>query len=379
MTERYRAFEGYALAEKSGIWIYKIMTEEAITVKEKPKNKMCACGGKLLPLHYVYQYDEEGHKILSGEKCSVCGQNYFSAKTMAFLEEIFILQEKAAEELEKENQFDVLLADMQKDNKGNIEVGFAACNKHLMSLKSKAEQSKNKGTEKVAENISKCLLGVKQIVAWDEEAYAAFMDFMRKEGQVVPEHDLILLKELMAAGLSKKKLEEMDHRMKRSYISKGTASNAMYMRGLLQKLHRAYENMKEKQTSAKGTKSRGCGAFERKREILREVTITEESLRKMQERGLHLLNGSEKNAGSFLGKCLRKSFAPRRKLRWGKYGTLDVKKLDCKERTCPGKRGEREFVWKRIANVSLVLNQSLKCITSQGVTTYQESRKEIKS
>jgi mRNA interferase MazF len=83
-------FDGYQFNVEKANGRYECVSERPIKIAIFEKGrKQCKCGEKLVPLAYVYDDGYTKSMTLTGRKCSCCGQNYFTAKTVSKCELAF--------------------------------------------------------------------------------------------------------------------------------------------------------------------------------------------------------------------------------------------------------------------------------------------------
>ena len=89
INENLQEYNGYEIIEKNGKCIYMITKNSPLNVIVQEKgDSLCKCGGKLAMLIYVHNDGIVSNKI-SGKKCTLCGRNYFTPKTVKNKEQFF--------------------------------------------------------------------------------------------------------------------------------------------------------------------------------------------------------------------------------------------------------------------------------------------------
>ena len=84
----YRVFEGYSLEKQKTVWRYSCSSEVPINAFVRIKNeKHCHCGSELVLLAYQYVGAGKQSQKMHGRKCPVCGNNYFTMKTISLYPE----------------------------------------------------------------------------------------------------------------------------------------------------------------------------------------------------------------------------------------------------------------------------------------------------
>lgn len=83
-SQVYPNFEGYIINKNKSVARYEYNSSEPINCHlGKSKMSTCACGGSVVPLAYVFETEKEKSNILLGKKCTKCGNNYFTEKTIS--------------------------------------------------------------------------------------------------------------------------------------------------------------------------------------------------------------------------------------------------------------------------------------------------------
>jgi mRNA-degrading endonuclease toxin of MazEF toxin-antitoxin module len=83
-------FEGYQFNTEKANSRYEYISERPLKIEIiENGRKQCKCGAKLVPLAYVYDDGHTRSMNLIGRKCSYCGQNYFTEKTVSKCELAF--------------------------------------------------------------------------------------------------------------------------------------------------------------------------------------------------------------------------------------------------------------------------------------------------
>ena len=111
----YRVFEGYSLEKQKTVWRYSCSSEVPINAFVRIKNeKHCHCGSELVLLAYQYVATGKQSQKMHGRKCPVCGNNYFTMKTISLYPEAYsveneinvaLAQEKSAPEITNDEQY----------------------------------------------------------------------------------------------------------------------------------------------------------------------------------------------------------------------------------------------------------------------------------
>ena len=88
----YLLFDNYKLNTDKVIPRYECNSSIPLRVSKRTTDmRMCKCGGELVPLAYVFDNGIIRSRTMHGRKCSYCGHNYFTMKTIALCEEAFLI------------------------------------------------------------------------------------------------------------------------------------------------------------------------------------------------------------------------------------------------------------------------------------------------
>ena len=80
----YKTFDGFSLEKQKTVWRYSCSSEVPINTFVRIKNgKNCHCGSELVLLAYQYVAAGKQSQKMHGRKCPVCGNNYFTRKTIS--------------------------------------------------------------------------------------------------------------------------------------------------------------------------------------------------------------------------------------------------------------------------------------------------------
>lgn len=85
-SQTYPAFKGYTINKKKAVARYEYSSSEPINCHlGKSRMSRCTCGGSVVSLAYVFETKTEKSNILLGKKCTKCGNNFFTSKTISLL------------------------------------------------------------------------------------------------------------------------------------------------------------------------------------------------------------------------------------------------------------------------------------------------------
>lgn len=103
-SQVYPNFEGYIINKNKSVARYEYNSSEPINCHlGKSKMSTCACGGSVVPLAYVFETEKEKSNILLGKKCTKCGNNYFTEKTISLFPSAFNIEDVQCDEEEQES------------------------------------------------------------------------------------------------------------------------------------------------------------------------------------------------------------------------------------------------------------------------------------
>ncbi len=90
----YVLFDKYKLNREKSTVRYECFFDYPLKVLLRSTNmKICRCGGSLIPLAYRFDNGVVKSRTLIGRKCSQCGCNYFTTKTISQCEDAFCVEE----------------------------------------------------------------------------------------------------------------------------------------------------------------------------------------------------------------------------------------------------------------------------------------------
>lgn len=97
-SQVYPTFEGYKINKDKSVPRYEYRSSKPIKCHiGKSKMSLCVCGGSVVPLAYVFENDKENSNILLGKKCTKCGNNFFTEKTISLLPKGFYVVAESAD------------------------------------------------------------------------------------------------------------------------------------------------------------------------------------------------------------------------------------------------------------------------------------------
>lgn len=258
----YRVFDGYSLGKQKTLWRYSCSSEVPINTLVCIKNeKHCHCGSKLVLLAYQYVAAGKQSQKMHGRKCPVCGNNYFTMKTISLYPEAYsienetddtLVQEKAdleiindeqyqAEKTYIEDKIEFLFIDMEwnqksgtKDLEGRepIQIGLLGADACLEETKlfSKGIRLTDVNTlteetcrithagvdtimranslEEVFKRVKKSFPKFKYVVVWTKDTYDLFIRSAKQAEVKLPKHRVLILQDIIGliATSSKKKI-----------------------------------------------------------------------------------------------------------------------------------------------------------------------------
>ena len=258
----YRVFDGYSLGKQKTLWRYSCSSEVPINTLVCIKNeKHCHCGSKLVLLAYQYVAAGKQSQKMHGRKCPVCGNNYFTMKTISLYPEAYsienetddtLVQEKAdleiindeqyqAEKTYIEDKIEFLFIDMEwnqksgtKDLEGRepIQIGLLGADACLEETKlfSKGIRLTDVNTlteetcrithagvdtimranslEEVFKRVKKSFPKFKYVVVWTKDTYDLFIRSAKQAEVKLPKHRVLILQDFIGliATSSKKKI-----------------------------------------------------------------------------------------------------------------------------------------------------------------------------
>lgn len=258
----YRVFDGYSLGKQKTLWRYSCSSEVPINTLVCIKNeKHCHCGSKLVLLAYQYVAAGKQSQKMHGRKCPVCGNNYFTMKTISLYPEAYsienetddtLVQEKAdleiindeqyqAEKTYIEDKIEFLFIDMEwnqksgtKDLEGRepIQIGLLgadACLEEtklfskgirLTDINTLTEETcrithagvdtimRANSLEEVFKRVKKSFPKFKYVVVWTKDTYDLFIRSAKQAEVKLPKHRVLILQDIIGliATSSKKKI-----------------------------------------------------------------------------------------------------------------------------------------------------------------------------
>lgn len=102
-SQTYPAFKGYTINKKKAVARYEYSSSEPINCHlGKPKMSRCTCGGLVVSLAYVFETQKEKSNILLGKKCTKCGNNFFTIKTISLLPAAFNIKNTVCDDKEEQ-------------------------------------------------------------------------------------------------------------------------------------------------------------------------------------------------------------------------------------------------------------------------------------
>lgn len=102
-SQTYPAFKGYTINKKKAVARYEYSSSEPINCHlGKSKMSQCTCGGVVVSLAYVFETKTGKSRILLGKKCTKCGNNYFTSKTISLLPVAFNIKNVVYDDKEEQ-------------------------------------------------------------------------------------------------------------------------------------------------------------------------------------------------------------------------------------------------------------------------------------
>ena len=247
----YRVFDGYSLGKQKTLWRYSCSSEVPINTLVCIKNeKHCHCGSKLVLLAYQYVAAGKQSQKMHGRKCPVCGNNYFTMKTISLYPEAYsienetddtLVQEKAdleiindeqyqAEKTYIEDKIEFLFIDMEwnqksgtKDLEGRepIQIGLLgadACLEEtklfskgirLTDINTLTEETcrithagvdtimRANSLEEVFKRVKKSFPKFKYVVVWTKDTYDLFIRSAKQAEVKLPKHRVLILQDII--------------------------------------------------------------------------------------------------------------------------------------------------------------------------------------
>lgn len=258
----YKNFEGFELGKQKTVWRYSCSSEVPINAFVRIKNeKHCHCGSELVLLAYQYVATGKQSQKMHGRKCPLCGNNYFTEKTISLYTEAYsveneinvaLAQEKSAPEITNDEQYcaektyiedkiEFLFIDMEwnqksgtKDLEGRepIQIGLLGADVYLEDTKlfSKGIRLADVNTlteetckvthasvdtvmranslEEVFKRVKMSFPKFKYIVVWTKDTYDLFIRSAKQAGIKLPRHRVLVLQDIVGliATSGKKKI-----------------------------------------------------------------------------------------------------------------------------------------------------------------------------
>lgn len=258
----YKTFDGFSLEKQKTVWRYSCSSEVPINTFVRIKNgKNCHCGSKLVLLAYQYVASCKQSQKMHGRKCPVCGNNYFTMKTISLYPEAYrvenengaaLVQDKSESEIidveqhqaDKtyiEDRIDFLFIDMEwnqkagtKDLEGRepIQIGLLGADECLEETKlfSKGIRLEDVDTlteetckithagvdtimranslEEVFKRVKMSFPKFKYAVVWTKDTYDLFVQSAKQAGIKLPKHRVLVLQDIIGliATSGKKKI-----------------------------------------------------------------------------------------------------------------------------------------------------------------------------
>ena len=313
----YRVFDGYSLEKQKTLWRYSYLSEVPINTLVRLKNeKYCHCGSKLVLLAYQYVAGGGQSQKMHGRKCPVCGNNYFTMKTISLYPEAYsvedeinaaLVQEKLESEIIDDEQYkadktyiedriEFLFVDMEwnqklgtKDLKGRepIQIGLLGTDANLEEKKlfSKGIRLEDINTlteetcrtahacadmvmranklEEVFKRVKMSFPKYKYVVVWNEETYSLFIRSSKQAGIMLPRHRVLVLQDIIGLiTTSGKKKIGFETALTRADIPYNPAylhfakHDVQYLLALYKKMYANYQELTSNENASVNKKTR---------------------------------------------------------------------------------------------------------------------------
>lgn len=300
----YRVFEGYSLEKQKTVWRYSCSSEVPINAFVRIKNeKNCHCGCELVLLAYQYADAGKQSQKMHGRKCPVCGNNYFTMKTISLYPEAYSVENEinvslaqgktmsettndeqyCAEKTYIEDRIEFLFIDMEwnqksgtKDLEGRelIQIGLLGTDACLEETKlfSKGIRLADVNTlteetcrithagvdtimranslEEVFKRVKMSFPKFKYIVVWTKDTYDLFIRSAKQAGIKLPRHRVLVLQDIIGLiATSDKKKIGFEMVLARAEIPYKTANlhfakqDVQYLFALYKKMYAEYKEL----------------------------------------------------------------------------------------------------------------------------------------
>ena len=313
----YKTFNGFSLERQKTVWRYFCSSEVPINAFVRIKNrKNCHCGSKLVLLAYQYVAAGKQSQKMHGRKCPVCGNNYFTMKTISLYPEAYsveneinaaLAQEKLEPEIINDEQYqadktyiedriEFLFVDMEwnqktgtKDLEGRepIQIALMGADECLEETKlfSKGIRLEDVNTlteetckithagvdtimranslEEVFKRIKMSFPKFKYVVVWTKDTYDLFVQSTKQAGVKLPKHRVLILQDIIGliATSSKKKIgfetvlakAEIQYNPAYLHFSK---HDVQYLFALYKKMYADYQKLTTYESSVVNEKTR---------------------------------------------------------------------------------------------------------------------------
>lgn len=246
----YKEFDGFILNDQKKNWRYECVSDIPLNVFiNMNRESACNCGGELALLTYKFNTSEIESKKMHGRKCTKCGCNYFTSKTITLCPEAFIVdgnhvnmdskdensmdsihENEKVVSVKQEENFKYLFIDMEwnqkagtqdVENREPIEIGLIGTDENLEDKKLfskficpedidalKDETCKMTHTnanvlmraktlEDVFQRVQLSFAKYEYVVVWTMSTYELFVQSMNKAGIKLPRHKVLILQEIL--------------------------------------------------------------------------------------------------------------------------------------------------------------------------------------
>lgn len=310
----YKEFDDFILNDQKKIWRYERVSNIPLNVCiNGNRETTCNCGGPLALLTYKFNTPEIESKKMHGRKCTNCGCNYFTSKTVGLCPEAFIVEgsqvnlesqnetlveriEEKVVSVKQEENFKYLFIDMewnQKEgtqgieNREPIQIGLIGTDENLEDIKLfskyispedigalKAETCKMTHTnekmlmqaktlEEVFQRVKLSFSKYEYVVVWTMSTYELFVQSMNKAGIKLPRHKVLILQEVLG-WISIKSGQNLgfETALKKAEISynpsllHNSKYDVQYMYELFKKIYSEYTELVEEEDCVINEKSK---------------------------------------------------------------------------------------------------------------------------